>query len=78
MHLNVGATSHKIEEEEEVVHQKENIVNLYRFIQTVLKDQRLKRPGLWWQSQGNKKLVEISKRSSNKLGVYITIITKKY
>ncbi len=45
-------------------------MNLYRFIQTVLKDQRLKRPGLWWQSQGNKKLVEISKRSSNKLGVY--------
>ncbi len=54
MHLNVGATSHKIEEEE-VVHQKENIVNLYRFIQMVLKDQRLKRPGLGWQSQGNKK-----------------------
>ncbi len=53
MHLNVGATSHKIEEEE-VVHQKENIVNLYRFIQMVLKDQRLKRPGLGWQSQGNK------------------------
>ncbi len=51
MHLNVGATSHKIEE---VVHQKENIVNLYRFIQTVLKDQRLKRPALGWQSQGNK------------------------
>ncbi len=52
MHLNVGATSHKIEEE--VVHQNENIVNLYRFIQMVLKDQRLKRPGLGWQSQGNK------------------------
>ncbi len=36
MHLNVGATSHKIEEEE-VVHQKENIVNLYRFIQIYTK-----------------------------------------
>ncbi len=29
-------------------------VNLYRFIQMVLKDQRLKRPGLGWQFQGKK------------------------
>ncbi len=31
-----------------------NEVNLYRFIQMVLKDQRLKRPGLGWQFQGKK------------------------
>ncbi len=42
-------------------------MNLYRFIQMVLKDQRLKRPG--WGGNSREE-VEISKRSSNKLGVY--------
>ncbi len=30
------------------------ISRIYRFIQTVLKDQRPKRPGLGWQFQGKK------------------------